>query len=44
VQQPQLPSLDVGLDEIETIEIECFHHTIDRRHRHNLLSDRAPAL
>jgi hypothetical protein len=32
VQQPQLPSLDVGLDEIGP------------RRRHNLLSDRAPAL
>src|SRR6516165_817690 len=43
-QQLQLPTLDIGLHEIEAIEAQPFHHAVDCRQRHDLLRYCLPAL
>src|SRR6516165_4728407 len=43
-QQLQLPTLDIGLDEIQAIEAQPFHHAVDCRQRHDLLRYCLPAL
>src|SRR5215469_3555348 len=43
-QQLQLPTLDIGLDEIQTIEIQPFYYAVDCRQRHDLLRHCLPAL
>src|SRR5215469_18847214 len=43
-QQLQLPTLDIGLDEIQAIEAQPFHHAVDCRQRHDLLRHCLPAL
>ena len=43
MQQAKLPALDIGLDEIDTIEPECRNDGVEGGLRYQPLRDRAPA-
>ena len=43
-QEAKLPALDVGLDEIKTIDVQLLDDRVEGVQGHELLSDRLPAL